>query len=99
MAGQKLKLLPKTFKDLPMCMTPKDVAIVLGVSMPTVYEIVSREDFPSIRVGENKNRQKIIIPRDRFFKWLYKEDYEAITGEPDPVYSDKVISISGIVSN
>jgi len=71
----------RKFEDLPLCMGVKDVATAMGISDPVAYELAHREDFPSIRVGCNGKQRKIVIPRDRFLKWLYKEDYEAITGD------------------
>lgn len=47
------------------CMTPKDIRDETGYSLPTVYNIVNREDFPKIRYG-----RKIIIPREAFERWL-----------------------------
>lgn len=76
MARTKKRTIPKRFDDLPMCMLVKDVSAVMGISAPKAYELVHSEGFPSIQVG-----RKIVIPRDRFLKWFYQEDYETITGD------------------
>lgn len=47
------------------CITVKDVAEAFGISLPTAYNIVNREDFPKIRYG-----RKIIVPREAFEKWM-----------------------------
>lgn len=48
-----------------MTLSVAEVQQALGVGRNTVYELVSRSDFPKIRVG-----RKIIVPRDAFLRWL-----------------------------
>lgn len=59
----------KTFKsiaDVPMFMTVMDVADLLGISRAGAYELVKEKGFPKLSVVHGR----IIVPRDRFFKWL-----------------------------
>ena len=56
----------KDFEELPAIMTVKDVQKLLGIHSNNVYELVRRPGFPAVRVSE----RRIIIPRDRFLKWL-----------------------------
>jgi excisionase family DNA binding protein len=50
-------------------LTVAEVAEMLGVSKPTVYDLVEREDFNAlIRIG----RWKLIL-RHKFIEWLEKE--------------------------
>ena len=51
-----------------MTLSVAEVQQALGVGRNTVYELVSRNDFPKIRVG-----RKIIVPRDAFAKWLERQ--------------------------
>ena len=37
----------------------------LGISLHKAYELVRRDDFPSIRIGT-----RILIPTDAFMQWL-----------------------------
>lgn len=53
-------------KDLGMSVN--DAAEAIGVSRPTMYQLIERTDFPKIRVG-----RRIIIPRRSFEEWLEKE--------------------------
>ena len=46
-----------------------EIAEILGVSRPTAYELASREDFPSIRVGG----RRIVVPCDAFERWLQEQ--------------------------
>lgn len=49
-------------------MSVNDAAEAIGVSRPTMYQLIERTDFPKIRVG-----RRIIIPRRSFEEWLEKE--------------------------
>lgn len=42
-----------------------EIAETLGISRTTAYELVNREDFPSMRIG-----QRIIVPVDALDRWL-----------------------------
>lgn len=42
-----------------------EVAELLGVSRPTVYEAIRRNQLPAVRVGK-----RIVIPRARFMRWF-----------------------------
>lgn len=46
----------------------REAAAALGVSLPTFYELASRDDFPSLRVG-----RRILVPVDELRAWLAKE--------------------------
>ena len=48
--------------------TVKEAAAVIGVSLPTMYEITSREDFPLLRVG----RKKLVL-KDRLHDWMNEQ--------------------------
>jgi excisionase family DNA binding protein len=44
----------------------KEVAAILGVSVPGAYSLVASEGFPSFRVGE----RRILVPIKAFDDWL-----------------------------
>lgn len=46
----------------------QEFASEIGVSRPTAYQIINRDDFPKVRVG-----RRIIIPRSCAEEWLRKE--------------------------
>lgn len=46
----------------------KEAAAILGVSMPTIYEMVHMSGFPSIRVG-----RKILISIEGLKKWVEEQ--------------------------
>lgn len=51
-----------------LTLTPGEAAKQLGISMPTMYQLCSKEGFPSVRLG-----RKIIIPLDGLKKWLGRQ--------------------------
>lgn len=44
----------------------KDIRDMTGLSLPTVYELMNRADFPSITVGQRRK----IVPIEAFHRWL-----------------------------
>lgn len=46
----------------------REAAAALGVSLPTFYELASREDFPVVRVG-----RRVLVPVDDLRAWLSKK--------------------------
>lgn len=59
------KLMFTQIEDLPLVLTPIDIAAVLGISRNTAYEIIHSQGFPIFRVGKQYR-----VSRDRFLKWL-----------------------------
>jgi excisionase family DNA binding protein len=55
---------PKT-TTMRLAITIKELADALQISMPTAYDLVHRDGFPSIEIG-----RKIIIPIEPLKKWL-----------------------------
>lgn len=52
-------------EELPLVLTPMDIAAVLGISRNTAYELIHSEDFPIFRVGKQYR-----VSRKRFLTWL-----------------------------
>ena len=52
-------------EELPLVLTPMDIAAVLGISRNTAYELIHSEDFPILRVGKHYR-----VSRKRFLTWL-----------------------------
>ena len=53
----------------PTVYSLKETANVLGVSMPLVYQLVRRDDFPSIRISA----RRIVVPSASLEAWLAKQ--------------------------
>ncbi|MDO4982163.1 MAG: helix-turn-helix domain-containing protein [Eubacteriales bacterium] len=45
-----------------------ETAEVLGISRPTMYELLHREDFPSFRVGK-----RVLVPVDALKRWVEEQ--------------------------
>ena len=48
--------------------TVKEAAAVIGVSLPIMYELTERADFPLLRVG----RKKLVL-KDRLSAWMNEQ--------------------------
>lgn len=53
------------FKEPTLTLTVKETAVLLGVSLPTAYELAKRKDFPAMRFG-----RKILVSRYRLEEWV-----------------------------
>ena len=56
-------------KGEKIALSVDDLAAELGISRPTAYELIKRDDFPSVRVSE----RRILIPVEPLKEWLSKE--------------------------
>lgn len=54
-----------------------EVATLLGVSKPIVYELFHRRDFPTIKLSERRT----VVTADALKKWLDRQAQEAADGE------------------
>ena len=52
-------------EDLPLVLTPADVAAILGISRNKAYEVLHSEDFLKFQIGKHYR-----IHRDKFLTWL-----------------------------
>ena len=55
--------------ELPMILTPSDIATILGISRNRAYEYIHSKGFPVFKVGEKLYR----IKKDKFLEWLDSE--------------------------
>lgn len=55
-------------EELPLVLTPIDIAAVLGISRNTAYEVIHSKGFPAFRVGKQYR-----VSRERFLTWLDSE--------------------------
>lgn len=55
----------KDYTDLPLTLTAPEVGEVLGISRAAAYELVRSAGFPHMKIGS-----RILIPRDKFIRWI-----------------------------
>ena len=51
-----------------LALSVTEAAACLGVSRPTVYELLRRDDFPSFRIGTRQ-----LISRDGLAEWVKRQ--------------------------
>jgi excisionase family DNA binding protein len=54
-----------SYDDLPLMLSAPEVAEVLGISRAGAYELVSSAGFPHMKIGN-----RILVPKDKFLKWI-----------------------------
>lgn len=58
----------KSYDELPLFFNAELVSKVLGISSTTVYDLMHREDFPSIKIGN-----RLIVSKEKFIEWANKQ--------------------------
>ena len=60
----------KSYDELPLFLSAKNVAELLGVSISSAYELMQEKDFPVLKIGSRK-----VVPKAKFRDWV-----ESFTG-------------------
>ena len=55
----------KSFDEMPLMLNVVQVAAVLGISRAGAYELVHREGFPALKIGN-----RIVVPKDKLQEWI-----------------------------
>jgi predicted DNA-binding transcriptional regulator AlpA len=63
MAKQSINI--TSFEELPAILNAKQIAGVMGLSIPIVYSLISSEGFPLIKVGK-----RLMVEKMAFITWL-----------------------------
>lgn len=58
----------KSYDELPLFFNAELIGKVLGISSTTAYQLMHREDFPGIKIGN-----RIIVPKEKFIEWANKQ--------------------------
>lgn len=53
------------YDELPVMLSVPDVANIMGLSLADSYELTRSKDFPAFKVGS-----RIVVPKDKFLRWL-----------------------------
>lgn len=54
------------WENLPIALNAKQISEILNISLPNVYEIFRRKNFPAIKISS----KRIIVEKNQFKKWL-----------------------------
>ena len=52
-------------EQLPIVLSAKEVASVLGVSRSQAYVLMNSGDFPTLRIGK-----RMVVVKDKLFQWM-----------------------------
>lgn len=55
----------KSLDDLPLMLNAEDIKVIMNISRAGAYQLMHREDFPTIMVGK-----RLLVPRDEFLRWM-----------------------------
>ena len=54
-----------SFSDLPLVLNATQLAGVLNISRANAYNLLHREDFPTLHIGK-----RMLVPRDKLVRWM-----------------------------
>ena len=57
----------KSYDELPLFLNANTVALVLGISATSAYELMHGKDFPVLKV-----RNRLVVPKEQFISWVEK---------------------------
>lgn len=55
----------KSYDELPLTLSVQEIAIVLGISKTSAYELVRRKGFPVLKIGS-----RLVVPKEKFREWV-----------------------------
>lgn len=55
----------KNYDDFPLMLSVPDLTKALGISRAGAYELVRREGFPSLHIGN-----RILVPKEGLIVWI-----------------------------
>ena len=53
------------YDQLPLMLNAEDVQHVMNISRAMAYQLMHREDCPTIVIGK-----RMVVPRDKFLEWV-----------------------------
>ncbi|WP_337613319.1 helix-turn-helix domain-containing protein [Ruminococcus sp.] len=55
----------KSYDEPPLMLSVQEIAKVLGISKTSAYDLVRSKGFPVLKIGS-----RLIVPKDKFRKWV-----------------------------
>ena len=55
----------KNYDELPLMLSVKEIADLLGISKSSAYVLVQDKNFPSVKIGA-----RVIVPKDKLIEWV-----------------------------
>lgn len=60
-----IKMVYKSYDELPLFIDAKTVSSVLGIAQSSAYELMHEEEFPTLKIGA-----RMVVPKEKFIKWV-----------------------------
>ena len=60
-----IKMVYKSYDELPLFIDAKTVSSVLGIAQSSAYELMHEEGFPTLKIGA-----RMLVPKEKFIKWV-----------------------------
>ena len=57
-----------TYENIPNCLRAEDIQAILGISRAGAYQLMHREDIPTIFIGK-----RMVVPEDKFREWMAEQ--------------------------
>ena len=61
----------KSYDDLPVFISPKELAEILGIDISNIYDLLHQKTIPHVKIGF-----RYVIPKEDFLRWI-KENKNA----------------------
>lgn len=58
----------KSYDELPLILSVKELSEFLGISKSGAYELVKTKGFPVVKIGA-----RVLIPKDKLIEWIDKQ--------------------------
>lgn len=55
----------KSYDDLPVFISPKELAEILGIDLSNIYELLRHKTIPHVKIGS-----RYVIPKEDFLRWI-----------------------------
>ena len=55
----------ENYESIPTVLNAEQLAGTLGISRAGAYQLLHREDFPTLRIGK-----RMLVPRDKLMLWI-----------------------------
>lgn len=55
----------KSYDELPLFMSAKDVSDIFGISAAGAYALMHEKGFPVLQLGK-----RMVVPKEKFRKWV-----------------------------
>ncbi|SHJ65763.1 helix-turn-helix domain-containing protein [Desulfofundulus thermosubterraneus] len=69
--GEKAPPIPRDLTELPLFLTPPQIAQLLQISRSAAYALVKSKGFPAVKIGRS-----VRVYREAFIRWMQENTWE-----------------------